>query len=116
MSFTSRPILTLPVVSAGVIAAHRFVTAAGAQAGADANALGVSRAPAAAAGEQVPVDALGTTTVEAGAAIAVGATVKADASGRAITWVTAGGRLGIAREAASAAGTFIEILLISNAA
>lgn len=116
MSFSARPILTLPVLSAGVIAAHRFVTVAGAQAGADANTLGVSRAAAAAAGEQVPVDVLGSVTVEAGAAISAGATVKSDASGRAITWVTSGGKVGIAREAASAVGTFIEVFLIPNAA
>ena len=49
-------------------------------------------------------------------AIAAGATVKSDASGRAITWVTSGARLGVALEPASAAGQFIEVLLIQNAA
>lgn len=116
MSHSMRPILTLPEIAAGVIAANRFVTAAGAQAGADANTLGVSRAPAAAANEMAPVDVLGSATVEAGAAVAKGATVKSDASGRAITWVTSGAKVGIALEAAGAAGAFIEVLLIPNVA
>ncbi len=112
----SIPVLTLTVNAAGVIAANRFVTAAGAQAGADANALGVARHAAAAANDKLPVDALGTTMVEAGAAVAAGATIKSDASGRAITWVTSGARLAVALEAAGAAGEMIEVLLIPNAA
>ena len=116
MSQQSIALLTLTRTAAGAIAANRFVTPLGAQAGVDANVLGVSRVAAAAAGEKIPVDVIGTTTVEAGAAIAEGATLESDATGRAITWATAGGRVGIALEAASAAGEFIEILLISNAA
>lgn len=116
MSNTRRPILTLPVKSTGAIAANRFVTVAGAQAGADANTLGVAQAAAAGAGEMVPVDVLGTTTVEAGAAVAAGATIESDASGRAITWATSGPKIAIALEAASGAGVMIEVLLIPNAA
>lgn len=116
MSKQSIPVLTLTVAAAGVIAAHRFVTPAGAQAGADANTLGVSRVAAAAAGEKIPVDVLGTTIVEAGAAIAAGATLETDATGRAVTWATAGGKVGIALEAAAGAGEFIEVLLIPNVA
>lgn len=116
MSQQSIALLTLTITAAGAIAANRFVTPLGAQAGADANAIGVSRVAAAAVGEKIPVDMIGTTTVEAGAAIAAGATLKSDATGRAITWAAAGGRLAIALEAASAAGEFIEILFIPNAA
>ena len=108
------PLLTLTVVAAGTIAAHRFVTAAGAQAGADANTLGVARTEAVAA-DKIPVDVLGTAIVESGAAIAAGATLETDASGRGITWATSGGKVGIALEAASGAGEFIEVLLLPNA-
>lgn len=116
MSKQSTPLLTLTIAAAGVIAADRFVTPAGAQAGADANTLGVARSAAAVAGDKVPVDVLGTTIVESGAAVAAGATVKSDATGRAIAWASAGARVGVALQAASAAGQFIEVLLIPNAA
>lgn len=115
MGTQSIALLALTVAAAGTIAANRFVKPDGTQAGADANALGASRT-AAVSGEKLTVDVLGTTTVEAGAAIAAGATVKSDSQGRAITWATSGARLGIALEAAGAAGQFIEILLIPNAA
>lgn len=115
MSFNSTPVLTLTVAATGTIAAHRFVTPAGAQAGADANAIGVARSSAV-SGDRLPVDSIGTATVEAGAAVSAGATLKSDSQGRAITWVTSGGRLGIALEAATAAGQFIEVLLLPNAA
>lgn len=108
-------VLTLSVVASGAITANRFVSAAGAQVVADGNAIGAAR-NAAAIGERLPVDVLGTAVVEAGAAVAAGATVKSDASGRAITWVTSGARLGVALEAASGAGALIEVLLIPNAA
>lgn len=115
MSTSSLPLLTLTQVAVSAITACRFVTALGAQAGADANTLGAACAPAA-IGEAFSVDVRGTTTVEAGAAIALGATLKSDASGRAITWATTGAKVGIALEAATAAGQFIEVLLVDNAA
>ena len=108
-------LLAHTIVAAGAIAAARFVTPAAAQAGADANTLGVARF-AAATGERVAVDVLGTAIVEAGAAVAAGATVKSNASGQAITWATSGAKVGIALTAASAAGQMIEVLLIPNAA
>jgi hypothetical protein len=114
MGKQSIPILALTRKATGTIAQHRFVTPAGAQAGADVNALGVSTT-AAESGDDLSLDALGTTVVEAGAAIADGATLKSDATGRAITWVTAGAKLAIALEAAGAAGEFIEVLFIPNA-
>lgn len=115
MSQQYASVLALTVVAAGTIAAQRFVTPAGAQAGADANTLGVARVAAVAA-DKVPVDVLGTAVVESGAAIAAGASLKSDASGRAITWVTSGAKVAIALEAATAAGQFIEVLLIPNVA
>ncbi len=110
----STPILTLPIVAAGVIAAARFATPAGAQAGAGANTLGVNRF-ALAAGERGAVDALGTAVVEAGAAVSVNATIQSNASGQAITWAS-GAKVAVALSAATAAGQMIEVMLIPNAA
>lgn len=114
MGTQSKAVLTLTLAAAGTIAANRFITPAGAQAGAAANTLGVANTAAVAA-DKIPVDVLGTTTVEAGAAVSANATVQSDASGRAITWAS-GPKIGIALEAATAAGQFIEVLLIPNAA
>jgi hypothetical protein len=114
MSFNSTPILTLTRALAGVVAAHRFVTPAGAQAGADAVTNGVTHVAGVAA-DNVPLVVLGTAVVETGAAVALGDTLKSDASGRAITWVTSGAKVGRALEAATAAGQFIEVLLLPNA-
>lgn len=115
MSQQNISLLSLTQALTGAVTANRFVTPAGAQAAADANTLGVTRQTGAIA-EKVTVDVLGTAIVEAGAAVAAGATVKSDASGRAITWVTSGAKVAVALEAASAAGQFIEVLLIPNAA
>ena len=115
MSAQAISLLTLSVTLSGTVAANRFVTPAGALAGADANTLGVVRTGGVSA-DKVPADILGTAVVEAGAAVAAGATVKSDATGRAITWVTSGAKVGLALEAAGAAGQFIEVLLIPNVA
>lgn len=115
MSTQSIPVLALTIKASGAIVANRFVTPAGDQAGADENTLGVARSNAA-DGEQVAVDVLGTAVVEAGAAIAAGATVKSNAAGKAITWATSGAKIGIALQAAGASGDLIEVLLIPNAA
>jgi hypothetical protein len=108
-------LLAHTIVAAGAIAAARFVTPAGAQAGADANTLGVAR-NAAATGERVAVDMLGTAIVEAGAAVSAGATVKSNASGQAITWASSGAKVALALTTATAAGQMIEVLLIPNVA
>lgn len=115
MSQQNIALLALPLTLSGTVTADRFVTAAGAQTGADGNAIGVARSGGV-SGEKVTTDVVGTAIVEAGAAITAGATLKADASGRAITWVTSGARLGIALQGATAAGQKIEVLLIPNAA
>lgn len=63
-------------------------------------------------GEAATVVVNGVSIVEAGAAVAVGADVMTDTTGRAITAATTGSNIaGIALEAASAAGQFIAILL-----
>lgn len=112
----------MTAVATGTVVGQRFVKPSGAsgtspgiaQSGAGENAYGVARYSAA-TGEKTMVDTLGSAVCEAGAAVACGDTVKADASGRAITWVTSGARLGIALEAAGAAGQFIEVMLIPQA-
>ncbi|MDH4276405.1 MAG: DUF2190 family protein [Gammaproteobacteria bacterium] len=114
MSYNSTPLLTLTKTLSGTVAAHRFVTPAGAQAGADAVSQGVTRT-AGVSGDKVPMDAIGTTIVETGAAVALNDTLKSDASGRGITWVTSGAKTAMALEAATAAGQFIEVLLLPNA-
>ena len=115
MAKQSIPILTKTVRLTGTVAAHRGVTMAGAQAGADGNTYGCSRI-AGVSGELIPVDIEGTTVWEAGAAITAGASLETDASGRVVTWATSGPRVGIALEAAGAAGVFIEVRLLQNAA
>lgn len=108
-------LLAHPLLLTTAVAANRFVTPAGALAGADLNTLGVART-AGNIGERVTTDMIGTAVVEAGAAVAAMSTVKSDASGRAIVWATAGAKVGLALEAATAAGQFIEVLLIPNVA
>lgn len=112
MSQQSIAILSLPVPATGTIVANRFITHAGAQTGAAARALGVARY-AGVSGDMILSDVLGTAVVEAGAAIAAGAQVESDSSGRAVT-KSAGATLGAALQAASAAGDLIEVLLIPN--
>lgn len=115
MSNQNTACLTKTVAATGTINANRFVTPAGAQAGADANTLGVARS-AAVSGELLPVDMLGTAVIESGAAFSKGATLKSNASGQGITWVTSGAKVAVALEAATAANQLIEVLLIPNAA
>jgi hypothetical protein len=115
MSKQNIALLSLSITAVGAIVANRFVTPAQDQAVADENTLGVARSNAA-GGELVTVDVLGTAVVEAGAAISKGATVKSNAAGKAITWATSGAKVGIALEAAAGDGSFIEVLLIQNAA
>jgi len=112
MSMQAISIFTLSVVAAGAITKHRFVTHGNTQAGAAANTLGVART-AAAPNEGLTVDVIGTAVVEAGAAIAAGAAIETDATGRAVT-KAAGVTVGRALQAATAAGDFIEVLLIQN--
>lgn len=114
MSAQNICILSLPLLLTGTVASKRFVTYAGAQAGAGVNTLGVSDYSGV-AGERINVITHGTAIVETGGAIAAGAAVESDASGRAVTkasGVTVGRVL--PGQAASVAGDFIEILLINN--
>ncbi len=114
MSRQCIPLLTLTLGLTATVVAERFVTGAGAQTGAAGNALGVART-AGVSGENIPVDVIGTAIVEAGAAIAANALVEADSVGRAVT-KSAGVTLGrlAPGQSATAAGQFVEIILIQN--
>lgn len=112
MQATHISLLTLTLIAVAVLTEHRFVTAGGAVPGAGANALGVVNNNAA-IGEKVAADVLGTTLVEASAAIAAGAAIETTATGTAVT-KSAGVTLGRALSAATAAGQLIEVLLIPN--
>lgn len=114
MSRQCTPLLTLTLGLTGTVVAERFVTGAGAQTGAAGNAIGVART-AGVSGNNIPVDVIGTAVVETGAAIAANALIEADASGRAVT-KSAGVTLGrlAPGEVATAAGQFVEVLLIQN--
>ena len=105
-------LLTLTVTATAAMAANRFVAHAGVHASAAGNALGVSRT-AAAIGDVLPVDVIGTATVEAEAAIADGAALEVGTDGKAKTQ-SAGVTVARAVQAAANAGDLIEVLLIQN--
>jgi len=79
----SIPAQTLTIVATGIVTKRRFVTMLGALAAAGAHAFGVARYNAA-VGDELPVDTLGTTEVEAGGIFAKGDPLTPDATGRAV--------------------------------
>lgn len=127
MSQQARSILDLSVVASGAIAYARCVnviapTVSGALTGAQATAigqkvLGIARRDAA-SGAMVDITVLGTAVCEAGAAIAVGARVMCDASGRVITataLAAATGTLAIAAGATAVTSTAANGAIVSGA-
>ena len=107
--------LALTVIATAAIAGCRFVTQSGAYAAAGGVVYGVSRTPGN-IGDPVPVDITGTTIVEAGAAITKDAALMVDATGRVVPLSGTGkSPVGRALEAATAAGDFIEVLLVPSA-
>ena len=115
MSRQFTPLLALTVLASGAVTEYRFVTPAGAQvAGAGVNTLGVARQTSADT-DQMTVDALGTAVVESGAALTANGPLQVDATGRVIDKAAG---VTVARllpgQAASAAGQFVEVLLIPN--
>ena len=107
------PVLTLTVTALGAVSAHRFVGYGGDEiATTGAQALGVATHDAD-DGQDLAVDVIGTSVVEANGAIAVGDDVVADTSGKAIVNPAVGGETVAAKalDAASGAGEFIEVLL-----
>lgn len=116
----SNPALLKSFSAGGAITAYRIVKFSAAEtvvlAAASTDALiGVTNEVAAASGERQDVVLEGIAFVEAGAAVALGALVTADASGRGITAAPAAGSnarlIGTALDAASAAGDVIRVLL-----
>lgn len=105
-------ILTLTVVAAGALSASRFVANSGAYPTDGDLAIGVTRTGAGGVGDLVPVDALGTSMVEAGGAIGDGKPVTADAAGRAVEAGEGDLVYGRALQAAAGEGAEIEVLLI----
>lgn len=108
------PLLTLTVIAAGAVTAHRFVGYNGAQVAASGGkALGVATFDAT-DGKDLSVDALGTTVVETAGAISVGDEVVSDADGMAIVNPAVGGEVVAAHalDSAAGAGEFIEVLLV----
>ncbi len=114
MSRQALTLFALPVTASGAIPEARFVTPASALAGAGVNTLGVARMTAA-SGDAITVDVLGTAVVEAGAALTANGPIQTDATGRAIDKAAG---VTVARllpgQTASAAGQFVEVLLIPN--
>jgi hypothetical protein len=117
---TANLIETLPVTAGAVVRLYRFIAlqADGKydEAGAQGRADGVSAGAAAADGDLIAMALMrGRMKLEAGAAVSVGDLVASDAQGRAITKVATAGNflLGVAEQAASAAGEVIEVLLHS---
>ena len=101
------------VKAAGPILQKRFVSFVGAQVAAvGGKAYGAALMNAPAAGQFIPVLALGIGEVESGAAVAVGDDIISDATGRAITSTNTAGQfvLGIATTATTAAGQTLEYL------
>lgn len=109
-------LLTLTVSAAAALSANRFVTALGAVPAAGAACIGVTRTSAAAAGDRVPVDVIGTAIVETGAAVAAGAAIECDSSGRAITLASGVklARMAPGQAAAAGAGELVEVVLIGS--
>lgn len=112
MSRQSQPCHSMPVAASGAVTEHRFVTHAGAQAGAAANTLGISRFTVADK-ETMTVDTLGTSVMEAGGAINPGGLIETDANGKGVA-KAAGPSVARAVQAASGDGEFIEVFLLPN--
>ncbi|MFN8995350.1 MAG: capsid cement protein [Pseudomonadota bacterium] len=116
----SNLILAKAFTAAAAIAPYRIVRLASAdtveQAAAVANALiGVNTDLTIAANERVEVMVQGIAWVEAGAAISIGSLVTTDSVGRGVAAAPAAGvnnrHIGIALDAAAAAGDQIRVLL-----
>ena len=105
---TEKILLAVTIAAAAALTRFRFVDFTGNVASAGERVLGVPTTDFS-AGEQASVATHGEILVEAGAAIAAGAEVESDASGRAVTKTT-GVAFGVARDAAAAAGDIIRVL------
>ncbi|WP_180125668.1 capsid cement protein [Rhodoferax sp. BLA1] len=106
---TEKVTLWVTLLALGALVPRRFAGFGGTMCAAGERALGVPRY-AGAVGDQVAVGARGEIVVEAGAAVAVGDEVQSDATSRAVKLST-GVANGVARDAATAAGDLIRVLV-----
>ncbi|TXT37407.1 MAG: hypothetical protein FD135_3638 [Comamonadaceae bacterium] len=106
---TEKVLLATTILAAASLARSRLVDYAGAPCGAGVRALGSANANYD-AGEFAGVNTHGELVVEAGAAVAVGEAVQSDATARVVP-LTTGVEFGAARDAATAAGDFIRVLV-----
>lgn len=105
-------LLTLSVAATAALSANTFITLGGATAAAGALAQAVATTDGQ-AGDLVPADVLGTTTVIAEAAIAAGAALQVGAAGGATPQVAGGICVAYALEDASL-GELLEVLLVQG--
>lgn len=115
MSRQAISILSLTVVAAAALTAHRMVTLGGAVPAAGAACLGATDSDAA-NGARVNVHVLGTAIVEAGAEITAGQFLATDNQGRVVPYTDGDVCVGQAApgETASGAGVKLEVLLIQS--
>ena len=116
----SNPTLIKNLTAGAAISPFRIVKFSAAEtviqaAAATDSLIGVANEVGAASGERQDVILEGIAFIEASAAIALGALVTSDASGRAVTAAPAAGTnnriIGIAMEAATATGDIVRVLL-----
>jgi len=106
---TEKILMVTTILAAAALARFRLVDYSGNPTSAAERALGVAVTNFD-TGEQAGVAVKGEVLVEAGAAIAVGAEVESDSSARVVT-KSAGVVVGVARDAAAAAGDIIRVLI-----
>lgn len=108
-------ILTLTVAAAGALAAGRCINQAGSYPAAGARAFGVTRSSAAAAGDLVPVDVLGTAIAEAGGTFAQDDALMVDATGRVVLLAGLSKTPVACAMEAGTVGAMVEVLLVPGA-
>jgi Uncharacterized conserved protein (DUF2190) len=123
MSAQSRPLFVLPLLAVTTVPYARLVALTGDVSPlpempraapistAGAKALGVSARPVL-LGEGFDCICYGTAVIETGAAVTAGQEIASDATGRAIPQSGAARSAGIALQTATAAGEYIEVLLV----
>lgn len=109
------PVLAASIKAAAALVKRRFATTSGGVPAAGANCAGVVRQDAQ-INDMATVDILGIVLVEFGAAVAAGAAIESDATGRAITRATGAtvARMAPGQAAITAAGQFGQVVLIPN--
>lgn len=107
-------LLTLNVVAGGALAQYRGVTYAGAYPSAGGAVFGFTRTSAAASGDLVPADVVGTAIVEAGGTVTEGAAVKVDNTGKVVDHDSTNVKVGRALSG-GASGDLVEILIFPSA-